>query len=724
MKRISMFFSTLMLLGAASSVLAVPVTNGLVIKLDADAISNSAVNADGTIATWVDSSGLNNHATQSIAVNMPVFVPNNPNFKGHSSVKFDGLNDWMSLNGSGVSVGSCTMFAVAKYDRTTGEQYIVSGQSVIGTDRLRFATNSNSFAWRIGSSGEFRYTPNTNGNVFGVSSGIAGVDNGVKYYLNGVNVGSGTNSSVESPGLLGIGSYGRGQKSFMQGDIAFLVIYNRILSPEEIDSVNTYLASKYLISAHEPTPAVGDVAVGTPGAGNVSVTFQWKGAPNPLNTATIDPLVKKQLLYVSGGISDPNMYLKDEINVTDYNNMAFTSSPITLDFDETYTWRIDQICADKNGVILPLDDPNNYTGPSWSFSTLASVPVIVAEPASVRFAPGDNLSVSVEYTSVSPATAQWFKNGQPLTLDSRITAANSGTVATLSIQDSVLADEGDYYCALTSSGGTTNSGVSVMMTSRLLASYAFEQDLNDGVGTNNGLPVENPSFVTGISGDYAVASVDGLGYVLLSTDAYPKGGLGKGLDMFTYSFWVKPSAELVGEGRIFGTFNDGSNTGVQVGVNGGGALKIYLREEGNKSIDVSTAANAVPDEQWSHVAVTYNGTTLCYFVDGVRVLERNVSTLTNFANWQYPLFVLAKNLRGVVNENYRGGLDDLRIYNYSMDEFQVADLYIDVTGEAVCIASEKPSTLYDFDNSCTVDLEDLAVLAAQWLDSGLYGGNN
>ncbi len=724
MKRISMFFSTLMLLGAASSVLAVPVTNGLVIKLDADAISLSSVNTDGTIGTWVDSSGLNNHATQTTSVNMPVYVPNNPNFKGHSSVKFDGATDWMSLNGSGINVGSCTMFAVAKFDRTTGEQYIVSGQSATGTDRLRFATNSNSFAWRIGTSGEFRYTPNTNGNVFGVCSGTAGVANDVKYYLNGVNVGTGSNTSVDSPGLLGLGSYGRGQKSFMLGDIAFLVIYNRILSPEEIDSVNSYLTSKYLISAHEPTPAVGDVAVGTPGTGSVSVTFQWKGAPNPLNTATIDPLVKKQMLYVSGGISDPNMYLKAEINVTDYNNMTFTSSPITLDYDETYAWRVDQICADKNGVILPESDPNNYTGPSWSFSTLASVPVVIAGPESVRFTPGDDLSVSVEYTSVSAATAQWFKNGQPITLDSRITAANTGTVATLSIQDSVLADEGDYYCALTSSGGTTNSGVSVMMTSRLLARYDFEQDFSDSVSGVAGTPVESPSFVTGIVGDYATASVDGLGYVELTTAAYPKGGLGNGLDQFTYSYWAKPSATLTGEGRIMGAFNDGSNTGVQIGVNGDGALKTYLREDGNKSVDVSSPANTIPDEQWSHVAVTYNGTTLCYFVNGVRVLERSVSTLTKFADWQYPLFLMAKNLRGVVSENYRGELDDLRIYNYSMDEFQVADLYIDVTGEPVCIASMKPNTLYDFDNSCTVDLEDLAVLAAKWLESGLYDGNN
>ncbi len=722
-KVISMLFAVL---GSASSLLALPVTDGLVMNLDADAIPSSAVAVDGTISTWLDMSGQGNSATQTDALRRPVFISNNIDMKNRACVRFDGVDDWMLLNENMVNVGSCTMFAVAKAIRTTGEQYIVAGQSLVDgvaqNNRLRFATNTNAFEFRVGSSGSYK-TPansaNTDVHVFGLNSDA-------KFYIDGVNFANGSNISVMNPASFNIGSYNRGARNFFQGDIAAVVVFNRVLSDTEVALMNDYFINKYVLGANSPDPANGATSVGTPsGPGNVSFSLQWNSAISDADITKVDPLVKKHMVYLGEGASDANMVLIAEINVTDYNTVANSYGPLIKPYDKTYTWRVDEILADGQGGVRPVDDPNNYKGKNWTFGTLLSVPDITSGPTSARFDLNGTAQLSIAYTSISPATAMWYKDGQPVTIGGRISASLVNGVATLNLTNMVMADEGDYYCVLTSSGGVTTSDSATLMTNRLLASYAFEQNLNDGTGTNHGSPMENPSFVEGISGSYAVASSDGLGYVLLSTDAYPKAGFANGLEQFTYSFWVNPSASYTGDGRIMGNFNDGSNTGVQFGVSGDGTIKTYLREQNNRTVDVSSPAGTVPDEQWSHVAITYTGSVFRYFLNGTMILERNVTTLTNFVDWQYPHFIMAKNLRGTgVTEKYRGSLDDLRIYNYAMDEYQIADLVIDITGEPVCIASERPDVLVDLNNDCSIDLSDLALFAGEWLKTGIYQSGN
>ncbi|MBN2064740.1 MAG: immunoglobulin domain-containing protein, partial [Sedimentisphaerales bacterium] len=647
MKRIGVFLSSL-LLGCASSLLALPVTDGLVMDLNADNIPGSAVAGDGTIESWIDSSGMGNHATQSNSLNKPVYVASNPDFKGHASVSFDGIDDWMGLNSNMVNVGSFTAFAVAKFDIMAGERYIIAGQpGGSGAERMRICTNtSNRFLWRAGNSGDVTSAGNTDTHVFAMTSAVTA-------YLDGTDMGTTNNSSVLYPTALNIGSYNRGTKAFFPGDVAALVIYNRVLTTEEIELVNTYLANKYVIGATEPTPANGATGVGTVGA-ELTTTLQWKAACDPDNPTMVDPAVKKHYVYLTNKENDPNLYLVASLDVTDYTDLNGSYGPITLQYDRSYKWMVEEGIADGLGGVLPAGDPNNYAGKEWTFEAMPSVPVVTVQPVSAKVDIDAQALINIEFTSISTATATWYKNGEILTLDSRITASTDNDSSSLTIQNFTTADEGDYYCVLTSAGGTTTSDSATLVAKKLLASYAFEQNYNDGQGVNHGSAVDNPIFSQGTIGNYSVESTDGLGYVMLTTDAYPKAGFGNGLEQFTYAFWAFPSASLSGEGRIMASFNDGSTTGMQFGVSGNGAIKTYIRDQQNRSLEVFSGDNAIADEVWSHVSITYDGTTFRYYVNGSMIKEQTVSTLADFVDWQYPMTIMAKNSRGSIVERYRG----------------------------------------------------------------------
>ncbi len=113
------------------------------------------------------------------------------------------------------------------------------------------------------------------------------------------------------------------------------------------------------------------------------------------------------------------------------------------------------------------------------------------------------------------------------------------------------------------------------------------------------------------------------------------------------------------------------------------------------------------------------------FVDGVYeyfVDYTEFEPMVNFADWQYPLTLLARQNRAVVDEFYPGQVDDLRIYNYEMEREAIGKLYYDVTNEPSCVYGSPDLDLSgpEGEPDCVVDLYDFAVFAADWLNSGLY----
>ncbi|MCK4998085.1 MAG: hypothetical protein KAS23_01070, partial [Anaerohalosphaera sp.] len=62
-------------------------------------------------------------------------------------------------------------------------------------------------------------------------------------------------------------------------------------------------------------------------------------------------------------------------------------------------------------------------------------------------------------------------------------------------------------------------------------------------------------------------------------------------------------------------------------------------------------------------------------------------------------------------------LDDVQLYNYALDKFEIGQIFADGAGVPVCV--EYP--VMDLDGDCDVDLDDLKLFIADWLESGIVG---
>ena len=208
------------------------VTDGLVLCLDA--ASRKSYPGSGT--TWFDRSGNGNHGTLT---NGPTFSSTNG-----GSIVFDGVNDF--VNNNNISIinrlddQEITVSCWIKPSRTSG-QY-----SVFCANRLRFGAGNDTYNWMFyqhttdgaisfhgDSQNKSSYIPSLNIwiNVVNTvnSSRVSTlyVNALPVYIINNYTYGNGT------PSVLSIGADSDSEEAF-QGNISQVSIYNKALSPKEI----------------------------------------------------------------------------------------------------------------------------------------------------------------------------------------------------------------------------------------------------------------------------------------------------------------------------------------------------------------------------------------------------------------------------------------------------------------------------------------------------------
>jgi hypothetical protein len=261
-----------------------------------------------------------------------------------------------------------------------------------------------------------------------------------------------------------------------------------------------------------------------------------------------------------------------------------------------------------------------------------------------------------------------------------------------------------------------------------LTHFEFEENLQDSVGDNDGTEKGGVmAYAEGIAGRYAV-DPGGSAYAELPLTAYPRAGFGNGLDTFTYAVWVKRGAYPAGQpfGCLFGSYNSGSNKSVHLAVTHAGGIDFYMRQDGGIACSASTPAGTLSETEWHHIALTYDGAAVCVYVDGIlRGTDPTDFPFTHFSDWQTPMVLMARNVRGSIEDRYPGQADDLRIYNTAISREDAARLYYDVTDIRQCIYNltfdvSGPGGVQD----CVVDFYDLAEFAADWLSSGIFQPDN
>ncbi|MBN1817579.1 MAG: discoidin domain-containing protein [Sedimentisphaerales bacterium] len=449
--------------------------------------------------------------------------------------------------------------------------------------------------------------------------------------------------------------------------------------------------------AGAPSPYYGEANV------PLEVTLSWDASvlddPNDEDPPYPNPDLVQHNLYMSGGkMSDPNLILVAEIPAGD---ARVGYGPIAIERDGVYYWRVDEVVPDAN-------DPGEnkvITGGLWQFYALSSSPGIdPATPAEQIIDDGANAVFTVSATNPFTGDStglsyEWFK------VDAAGDILVGDNSDTLALVTPTADDEGDYYCIVTVviNGNKATSNSANLTIKRLIHHWPFEGDMEDIVGGRDGVAVGDPDLsIEGISGNYAVD--------LDANDAIHIPGDPLELDSYSISVWVSHR----------GLPNDFHSVIHQDGwanYGASGSLHWHLRSDKSFSWGINgaggdgrTAANVIPQaDRWYHLVLSYRFGLARAYVDGLLVDE--VMAATPIRSRMLP-GTLGAWLNGASNERFiNGRIDDLRIYNYPLDDIDIALLNYEATGIPVCVT--KPEM--DLNGDCRTTLEDVAILAANWM---------
>jgi hypothetical protein len=231
--------------------MATPVTQGLVMRLDAAALEL----ADGAaVDQWPDLSGLGHHAVQTDPERQPTYVASGTPF-GEPVVRFSGVAPFehMLVNQMGPYPVPYTIFIVWKINQNTGgDQQALDG--VVDGERVRIGYQFNPsriFAW---SGGTFPNLEKAMAVPFENYLMTVAVydDTGGLFRVNGELEHENVTGNTSLSGF----TIGRRFTDAQQlaGDIAEILVYSRRLSETEIDEVEAYLDGKWLRDPDDTGP--------------------------------------------------------------------------------------------------------------------------------------------------------------------------------------------------------------------------------------------------------------------------------------------------------------------------------------------------------------------------------------------------------------------------------------------------------------------------------------
>lgn len=152
-----------------------------------------------------------------------------------------------------------------------------------------------------------------------------------------------------------------------------------------------------------------------------------------------------------------------------------------------------------------------------------------------------------------------------------------------------------------------------------------------------------------------------------------------------------------------------------------GTQKINFVSSGSSTFQTSISQTDFAPNQWHHLTVTHNGSlnTASLYVDAQLV---NTGSLTMGTKTDAVMrFGIDYSGR-----YFQGRLDDVRIYNYALDQQEIIEAYNGAAGQTINVCRpDLYSSQFDFSGpqgtaDCRIDLYDLVLLAANWLSCGLY----
>lgn len=265
-------------------------------------------------------------------------------------------------------------------------------------------------------------------------------------------------------------------------------------------------------------------------------------------------------------------------------------------------------------------------------------------------APAQN---AANYTVTGGSVLSAALSGASVTLHTTALAAGAHTVAVSNLVD--LATPGNVIAAGTQAVVSVAGGGAAVAP---IAAWSFDGDLVDQAGGSSGTWKGNAAFATGQAGQALVLSGGAGGNHVVIPDQPQLDGMAR----FTLSVWARKNAAAVGGSVVK------KHVAYDLNLNAGGVGGYLFNSTGARvNIGISNAGTA--DTAWHHYCLTYDGSTLTTYVDGVAKAQSPFSGI--IAANSNALYV-GKNPWG---DAFAGGIDALRLYDHALDAGQVAALH-------------------------------------------------
>jgi hypothetical protein len=238
-------------LGSSDGSNQVP-TKGLMQWLRADKDAGD-LNHLSSVTNWIDQSGHNASATQSVLANAPVLIPQDgPNcqpavsFNGSTFLNFElPIDGWKAMTvflvgraNNDVSDGTYHSQHAALFwveNAYWGNTYVSPFQTHLA---YRFGTT------QVGNDPEIVRKANIGGDFTLTTAVHDGSTDAL--FVNGRLVNVQKNREFSLAGMSGQGFIGQGyQNTFFTGEISEILVYDRVLNPIEFEKVSSYLMKKY-----------------------------------------------------------------------------------------------------------------------------------------------------------------------------------------------------------------------------------------------------------------------------------------------------------------------------------------------------------------------------------------------------------------------------------------------------------------------------------------------
>ncbi|MGH1404827.1 MAG: LamG domain-containing protein [Alphaproteobacteria bacterium] len=198
--------------------------------------------------------------------------------------------------------------------------------------------------------------------------------------------------------------------------------------------------------------------------------------------------------------------------------------------------------------------------------------------------------------------------------------------------------------------------------------------ISDSAGSNTG------TWVDGVNNDVAEETQTGTVGNALTFDHVDDfinvGSVYNTASPVTVSAWIRPGTVLFSNAYTILSNRTSGNSGFTVSVDSAVGSSPNITAKLNFTIQsvasYRTTTNPIMENQWSHIAVTYDGTDIRYYIDGTHLETLSAGSMTVGTD----MLIGASGPQSSAGSVFLGLLDDVRVYNRSLSNGEVQSLYL------------------------------------------------